>query len=313
MRASERHFLDHLRPIWNALEPHERATFETAGELRPHTHDLAPGTSEPADATLVASWGDLKRARTKTPVIYMEHGAGQTYTGVDSGSYIGAHDRGGVIATLVPGRLALEQQHRAQPGIPTFAIGCPKLDPWHRLVNEALEAPDPQLAAITWHWDCHIIPETRSAYLHYAPILGRLARHRNILGHAHPRADKRMSRLCLRYNRPYTDRLDDVFREAQILIADNTSAIYEFASLGRPVIVLNAPWYRRDVEHGLRFWSHVPGIQVDEPQRLLDAIDRALHHDTWAGWRAEITDAVYATTAGDATTRAVTAIREVLG
>ncbi len=45
------------------------------------------------------------------------------------------------------------------------------------------------------------------------------------------------------------------------------------AYLFRRNITLNAPWYRRDVEHGLRFWDNPPGRMVDGPDQLLDMID----------------------------------------
>ena len=99
---------------------------------------------------------------------------------------------------------------------------------------------------------------------------------------------------------------------ADLLVGDNTSALYEFASTGRPVVVMNAPQYRRDVHHGLRFWDYPPGLQVDRPEQLADTIARALSDPEPArAVRAAAVAETYAYTDGRAAERAVAAIDEV--
>jgi CDP-glycerol glycerophosphotransferase (TagB/SpsB family) len=88
-------------------------------------------------------------------------------------------------------------------------------------------------------------------------------------------------------------RFDDVLAEANVYVCDNSSTIYEFAALNRPVVVLNASYYRRDVHHGLRFWEDVPGIQVNKASDLQDAIQEAVENDTFEAERKRITEKVY--------------------
>jgi CDP-glycerol glycerophosphotransferase (TagB/SpsB family) len=76
-------------------------------------------------------------------------------------------------------------------------------------------------------------------------------------------------------------------------VCDTSSTIYEFASLDRPVIVLNSPLYRKDIKHGLRFWDNIPGIMIDNPWELPSAIDEAVNKDTYSNVRKYITSIVY--------------------
>jgi hypothetical protein len=202
MRASERHFADHLAPIWHALEPDERGVFSIHPAHRAwllERHSIDGTRDEPPGPYLVASWGDLKRARLHGPVVYMEHGAGQTYEGQNSGSYIGSGDRDGCVAVLVPGPYAERAQRAAWPDIPCYPIGCPKLDRWH-----GKPAPEGQTIAVTWHWQCFLIKETETAFMHYRPGLRQALAGYNVLGHCHPRGDRRMARLCEHAGWEYT-------------------------------------------------------------------------------------------------------------
>jgi hypothetical protein len=53
--------------------------------------------------------------------------------------------------------------------------------------------------------------------------------------------------------------------------------MFEFAATGRPVVVLNAPPFRRNVEHGLRFWEAAGvGVNVERAAGLVDAVDAAV-------------------------------------
>ena len=88
---------------------------------------------------------------------------------------------------------------------------------------------------------------------------------------------QRMERLYRKAGIPFVAAFEDVCRQADLFIADNTSCLFEFAATGRPVVVLNSKYYRRNVNHGLRYWDAADvGIQVDRPEDLVAAVAEAL-------------------------------------
>lgn len=132
--------------------------------------------------------------------------------------------------------------------------------------------------AVSFHWDCALLPETRSAWRYYDPHLPRLVadpRFR-VVGHGHPRLWPTILRRWQELGvEPWPD-VDQVLSEADLLVVDNSSIAFEMCAIGKPVVLMNLPSYRREVEHGGRYWSSPPGIQVDHPAELADAICRAL-------------------------------------
>lgn len=294
--ASATHYVDHLAPVYHALDATIRGPFLVPGALADHTmragitptlferFNEARMTVAGMGAVVVASFGDLRDIRgARRPVIYMEHGAGQSYHGdrrsAGHPAFAGARDRRGVALFLTPGPAATEANARAHPEIPIVEVGAPKLDLYHRTgIERRLSGARRPVVAITFHWPCRIVPETLSAWPHYMSHLGKLARdpHFQLLGHAHPRADRSIQSAYRAYRVERAVSLGDVFERADVLVADNTSALYEFASLGKPTVVLNAPWYRKRIDHDLRFWNAATGVQVDHGRELPDAITYAL-------------------------------------
>jgi len=176
------------------------------------------------------------------------------------------------------------------------------------------------IVAFTWHWQYSEYPEGRSAWPHYRYAIEALAadagRGYDLLGHAHPRAWEGAKGWYEALGIEATPDLGDVFDRASVLVADNSSALFEFASLGRPVVVLNAPWYRREVEHGGRFWQWAEvGVQCDEPQDLPVCINVALldHPDIAANRRRIVAEVYSGGMDGHASERAVEAIHSVIG
>lgn len=176
----------------------------------------------------------------------------------------------------------------------------------------------PPAVAFTFHWNCSLVPESRTAFPFYQGELARVVTELRcsgveLVGHGHPRAYGNLEAVWRRLKVRAEPSFEGVVARASVLVADNTSAMYEWAALDRPVVVLNAPWYRRDVDHGLRFWSHVPGRQVDAPGELLDAIRAAVVDPSdGAELRRAATAEVYARRDGRAASRAAAAIVEVL-
>lgn len=345
--ASLQHYYDHLAPVWLQLK--ELGVAGTLYGPRPSTwgptlRGTRPNGTRPI---LVASYADYERV-APGPVIYLEHGAGQTYDGDKSSArnpcYSGGAGLGRVVLFLCPSETVADRW-RAQYSAPAVAVGCPKLDAWHaRLVapsrsdGELPVSPaasrgadgdgDPRVGppsdrpatvAVTFHWRCPLVPEAMSAWAHYDRALTDLARWAResgvrLLGHGHPRIASHLERRWRSLEIPHTRRLSDVFDHADVLIGDNTSALPEFASLGRPVLWLNAPWFRRDVEHGGRFWCWPRGqISVDGPGDLIDGLHAAMRDepDVRAS-REAMVRSIYAHTDGAASERAARSIMEAM-
>lgn len=252
--ASLDHYAEHLDPVMRALPAELRAAF---------------------DATIIASYRDLRAIRpgrrtpSPRPIALLEHGIGQSYSNRHP-AYPGGRDRGAVGLFLSPNSRAGQADRDAYPAARVEIVGSPRLDDLPRRIGAS-----GRVVATTFHWDAAVAPETRSAFTQYANAVLDLRADVELLGHAHPRAAHVLAPWYARAGIPYEPDFAEICRRADLLVADNTSALYEFASTGRPVVVVNASCYRRNVAHGLRFWEAIPGVEVDRPEELADAIARA--------------------------------------
>lgn len=260
---------EHISAIFRHLPPDIQGR-----HFNPPTRLHARLGIAPDDVVLAADWLSVLRAgQFKTA--YVEHGAAQSYAPPlqHREAHCYYHPRPGaenhhpdnVIAYIAPRQDVIDAWGR-----PGFAAGCPAVDEFELVPSE------PRTIAFTFHWMAHrVCPEATSAFGHYEArlpdIIAKLkADDWTVIGTRHPR---------FKHLKGYWERLgveevgiDDVRRRASTLILDNSSAGFEHAYLLRRTVWLNAPHYRRDVEHGLRFWSHVPGIQVDSPDELLEVL-----------------------------------------
>lgn len=287
--ASRPHYASHMLPIWRALPRHLRGLVVSPRPDDWWARDELPAEPDPGDVTMIAGWCDAQALAERGPFIYVEHGAGQTYPGDPASagdpSYSGGYGHDDVVLFIAPSETVAARWHDCYPDAAVIVAGCPLLDVWHRGDRPFEQLAKPTVA-LTFHWDCTLIPETRSAFRHYEADLGRsVAAWRasgfDVVGHGHPRVYNALSPVWAALDVPQWP-LGDIYDHADLLIGDNSSVLYEFAALDRDVLCLNAPWYRRAVNHGLRFWSHVPGLQADDADQMIKLATLLLSGDTAA-------------------------------
>lgn len=320
--ASLPHYWSHLAPIVAALPSGDdrRSRVWADHGSRPWGERLPRSHRFDGELVLVASWPDadlLHRRRHGARLVYVEHGAGQTYrdrAGHPAFSGGGRmHRDSGIVAYLAPSETVAARWRAARPDVPVGVVGCPRLDPLRSL------APPARTVAITFHWPNTLCPESMWALPSWRSelrsVVGAWRRAGwEVLGHGHPKAWGALAQVWKALDVEAVADVDELAARAFVLVADNTSLLYEWAALGRPVAVMNAPTYRRCVEHGLRFWSDVPGPQLDSPAdaRALD-LDALAGDEVWAEVRAGIVGRVYAHVDGSAARRAaefITALEE---
>jgi len=140
--ATERHYADHLAPIYLALPVDERGRWYAPAALHDHIRGLGvspamigPGTPPRGyTVALVASHGDLRGIGDR-PAVFVEHGAGQTYRSAPGEepshpAYSGGKDREGVVLFVCPSETVAERNRRRYPGVPAVAVGSPRMDRW---------------------------------------------------------------------------------------------------------------------------------------------------------------------------------------
>lgn len=313
------HFVDHLAPLWTALPTDYRSLFYARGrgflrakELGIEAVERVPRREQNHQVVVVASYEDYK-AVNPLPVVLINHGVGQRYIGEESTkdhpSYSGGRDRERVVLYLCPSHTDAQVNKDAYPGAESVGVGPFHIDPW---LNHVRVRPDHELIVFSSHADVHVCPETRSAFPHYRSAIQEIAKSGrfNIAGHYHPRNKMHMEKFWNRLSVPVLHSFSEVLDKACLYVTDNSSTLYEFAATERPVLVLNAPWYRRDVHHGLRFWDAIPGLEVFESEQLFSGMASALE-DPEPAYKKRLKAVAHAYTGlddGKATRRAVEAL-----
>jgi hypothetical protein len=311
--ATKPHYWDHMRPVYEELERRGMP------DMRTFLEENKPIPSGPGRVAVAAGYIDLRAAiQSGRRVIFMEHGAGQQYI-PEIGrkphtSYAGGKGREGVIMFLCPGPHVREANEKAYPTRMSVEIGVPKLDEWHS--GRARESSPRPVVCISFHWNCKVSQESRSAFEFFRGALEELrdCGEFDLIAHAHPRARVEMEKIYKGLSITFVADFDDVLEMADVYVCDNSSTIYEFASTGRPVVLMNSPTYRREVEHGLRFWREaVVGIQCNDAEDLYATILRAIT-DPPEQRRARLASVnrVYSYIDGRAAKRAADAIQEAI-
>jgi hypothetical protein len=275
--ASKPWYVDHLAPIWEALGPdagrfHVRGsqTFAAAAALAGVTEDPPAGDDPILTVAVSDHLASLRRGRRRLAL--GQHGAGQSY-GNHHPSYPGGDGQADVGLFLVPNDTAARVTLERYPAARVAIVGCPRIDRLPRRVQDGRTG----VVAISTHWNARFVPEAGSAWATFRGALLEVASTRPVIGHAHPRTLGQVGPFYRAAGIEVVANFGEVLERADVLIHDNSSSVFEFASTGRPVVLLNPPTYRRDVDHGLRFWAAAGvGVNVDRPRDLEAAVTRAL-------------------------------------
>lgn len=314
--ARREHFLDHMLPVWNALRGRrgrfyipeclaqyaEAKGVEDVYVLKPHKPDEPIGVSPDMSFSpmLVSAYGDMViayRRMPQRPFLMMEHGVGLTFNG--SPGYAGGMGmRSRVKMFLAPNEYIRAKSARALPNAPQVVIGTPKLDCLSLMPTPFQRGVGKPVAAISFHWDgSHVAPEAGNAFKHYKGILPELAKNENfkLIGHGHPKYRDQLRGVYAEMGIECVWDFREVMQTADVYVNDASSTVYEFCATGKPVVILNAPWFRRDVKHGIRFWDYTDiGPQVDEPEDLQVTIEQMLADPgMYATERAEMVAELY--------------------
>ncbi|MFP4687972.1 MAG: hypothetical protein ACLFN5_07700 [bacterium] len=283
------HYAQHLTPLWQELPAANRGKYYVST----HMHNMN-GCGLPPEVVCVENPYELceqleVRPRLliipddrdcmiyflERPLARLSHGVGQSY--IDEKKVPG--NRKNVIVDLLPGSASREIFEEKHPETTKIVAGSPKMDRWAGFKKER---DHPPTVGISFHFNHKAVPETRGTFPHYKSILPELAANNEwkLLGHGHPRFIDELIPFYEELGIDWTRDFKEILRRADLYVCDSPSTLYEFAFTDRPVVVLNAPWFRRDVEHGLRFWKYADvGIQCDGPEELSLAIRKALRDD----------------------------------
>jgi hypothetical protein len=276
------HHLNHAAGILRLLPGvrlfigHDQKMIDHARQLGLDHHlGLPPAQDRPV---IVASGNELPSVKR---AILLEHGIGQTYVTDDGDPFDhccwpGGVGRENVVLFVCPNDRVAEANWWRYPNADCAVVGSPHVEQLRE--HRGYPLPEPRVA-ISTHWESGPIPELRSSFAHYQDVYEKLCRSRPeaFVMHGHPRHQDFTAWKAREWGVEFVADFADLTQRAWCYVTDNSSTLYEWAALDRPVVSVNAPWYRRQVEHGARFWDLADvGEQVFDPADLSTAIDFAM-------------------------------------
>lgn len=265
-----------------------------------------------ADYVCVFSYGDLKLIHELDKyIIFCEHGVGMFYNNPHP-SYAGSTtNRDKVILRLSPNKTHAEKEMETLE-CPVEIIGVPKLDKFANR-NWRINYEKPTVA-ISFHFDCLVCQETRSSFKYFEKILPELNKHFNLIGHAHPRLMRDIESFYIKNKIRVVKDFETVMELADVYCIDNSSTIFEWCITGKPIVLLNPPFYRKEIEHkgNPRFWKHAGiGPLCEKPEDLISCImESCKNHAKYLQKIKEASLDVLTFVDGSATQRAVDAIKK---
>ena len=254
--ALDAHYKRHLAPI--------------VEELLSRGHVLDEG----AEWVLTAGRLDAYRLsrRGRKPIL-VEHGAGQTYllngVRVDAS---GMRPDPGVRLYLGPNRQIVGFMRSQLPEAECVVVGSPALE---HLAATMKQERSLVVFAVHWHSGLRV-PEAGTSWPWSLPIARTLheAFGDRFRVHAHPRIFGRVvSQISrARFAPIFEADWDLLAPDCRVLVCDNSSIIWEAATMGIRVVLVDAPgWGER---HGLRFGPEADQFfHVDSADRIVAAVE----------------------------------------
>lgn len=291
--ASRDQYFNHVNAVREAYFAHTgMPTFSVFGSknLDYITDNLVVVASR-KDARALAKFPDVK-------VVLMQHGAGQNY-GHAERTRDWAEPNENVALYLAPNERTANRNRDIFPNATIKVVSSPWVEKlWEiRTGKRGGEVPLPDTLVFTWHWNGSITPEAGSAHHHFKSEILDVAKKvwpGPIVGTAHPRMMRYIEGWYGNNGIKVVEDFAKLIPRMKVLVADNTSAIWEACALDIPVVLMHSPYYRRNVSLWPRFYAHADiGYQIEDAMSLETALQDGYYDTGFVKERKKATDAIY--------------------